>query len=746
MKKTLRLLFFFPLFAMTAGAQNNNQTYAEKAAEIQKEVWGTTVPEFATTKVPVNLSNESAVVFAKSYSMQRSLTNKFKFMIITASSTTRALKLTTFHERVKINDKSALEDFSTISYQKRLDESVHILSAKFSMTHDTYIGAKIIKPSGKEVVVNTSEEVLIKNEKKDQVSKLAISDLQVGDILDYYVSTVDVNENASTDNFVDNDMVFVLAGEYPVLYSSYDFQYSKKDNVKHICANGAPQFNISTNAAGDQIYSLKVRDQAKYSSEFWTSKFRQFPYIEISSSHTMGFVKFVSGGKAGESAADRLQANKAIFEGTFTERNIPYFSDVVDRLKKYFDGKKNIKAVPLDSAMKVLYNIRKGMVFGSYSKDDVGKVDEINYRRMSSKFNTVVMSMALNDLKIDHDVLLVCSRNANTLDNIFNYSDFDACIRINDTKPLYMFFDDAATHFNEIPQRFQGEKVIVLTPKRESSTKYSFTEGTAVLPVMQAAVNNINEDIKVSLLPANMQKIKIQRLVKQTGLMRHDDQLRLLPVVDIDNILMELSKSEKLEKRLAENPETKKLRDDFSYAFSDDESKSVKKFTSEIKTQYEQEPTQVTDCKIINAALDNSSPVFQYSESFVLDNLVKKAGNNYIIDAGKLAGSFYKLEEKERKRTYDVYMPCSRSFKYTINIAVPQGYTAKGLEEIAAKKTNKTGSFSSEATLNGNVVTIVITRVYNNNFEKAENWPLLSEVIDASAGFNAQKILFEKKS
>ncbi|HEX8020880.1 hypothetical protein [Mucilaginibacter sp.] len=746
MKKSLRLLFFFLLLTGSASAQNNNQTYAEKAAEIRKDVWGTTVPEFAATKVPTNLSNESAVVFAKSYSMQRSQTNKFKFMIITASSTTRTLKLTTFHERVKINDKSALEDFSTISYQKRLDESVHILSAKFSMTHDTYIGAKIIKPTGKEVIVNTSEEVLIKNEKKDQVSKLAISDLQVGDILDYYVSTVDVSENASTDNFADNDLVFVLAGEYPVLYSSYDFQYAKKDIVKHICANGAPQFDISTNSAGDQIYSLKVRDQAKYPSEFWISKFRQFPYIEISSSHTMGFVKFVSGGKAGESAADRLQANKSIFEASFTERDLPYFSEVTDRLKKYFDGKKNIKAAPLDSVMKVLYNIRKGMVFGSYSKDDIGKVDEINYRHMATKFNAIIMSMVLNDLKIDYDVLLVSSRNANTLDNIFNYSDFDACIRINDTKPLYMFFDDAATHFNEIPQRFQGEKVIVLTPKRESATKYSFTEGTAVLPVMAASVNTINEEIKVALLPASMQKLKIQRLVKQTGSMRHNDQLGLLPVIDIDNTLMELSKSDKLEKRLAENPETKKLRDDFSYAFSDDQSKSVKKFTAEIKAQYEQEPTQVVDCKIINAGLDNSNPVFQYSESFVLDNLVKKAGNNYIIDAGKLAGSFYKLEDKERKRTFDVYMPCSRSFKYTISIAVPPGYVAKGLEELATKKTNKTGSFSSEATVNGNMVTIVITRVYNNNFEKAENWPLLTETIDASSGFNAQKILLEKKS
>jgi hypothetical protein len=744
MKQTLLFLFFLTL-TTAVFAQNDNETYAQKAAEIQKEVWGTKVPEFLNSTVPANLSNESAVVFARSYSMQRSLSSKFKFMIITATKTTRVAKLATFHEKVKINDKSALESFSTISYQKRLDESARILSAKFVMTHDTYIGAKIIKPNGKVVIVNTSEEVLIKNEKNDQKSKLAISDLQVGDILDYYVSTVDISDKEMGDSFAANDEVFVLAGEYPILYYSLDFQYSKKDIVKNISANGAPKFEQSTNDAGDQLFSLKMRNLPKYQSELWTSKYRQFPYVEISVSYTSGFNRFLSGGQLGESSAERLEANKTSFEKTFNERALPFFNEPVDRLKKYFDGKKNMKAVPLDSLMKVLYNIRKGMILGSYDKDDVEKIDAVNYRSIKTKFNTALMSMALNDMKIDHDVLLVCSRNANTLDNIFTYDDFDAFIRINDTKPLYMYFDDATTHFNEIPARFQGEKAIVLTPKRENAIRYSFTEGTTVLPVSAAADNSIKEDIKVSLLPGNMQRLKLQRLVKQTGALRVDDQRSLLPVIDIDNNMMELSKSEPLEKRLAANPETKKMRDAFDFAFADDQQKSLKKFTAEIKAQYEQEPLQVTDCKIINAALDKSSPVFEFSESFVLDNLVKKAGNNFIIDAGKLAGTFYKLQEKDRKRTLDVYMPEARSFKYSIAITVPPGYNAKGMEELNIKKENKAGSFSSVAAVNGNILNITVNRAYYHNFEKATDWPLLVAMIDAASGFESQKILLEKK-
>jgi hypothetical protein len=67
------------------------------------------------------------------------------------------------------------------------------------------------------------------------------------------------------------------------------------------------------------------------------------------------------------------------------------------------------------------------------------------------------------------------------------------------------------------------------------------------------------------------------------------------------------------------------------------------------------------------------------------------------------------------------------------------------MEEMGVKKLNKTGSFISSATVNGNTLTITVTRTYNNNFEKAADWPLLVDIIDTASDFNTRKILLEKK-
>jgi hypothetical protein len=36
-------------------------------------------------------------------------------------------------------------------------------------------------------------------------------------------------------------------------------------------------------------------------------------------------------------------------------------------------------------------------------------------------------------------------------------------------------------------------------------------------------------------------------------------------------------------------------------------------------------------------------------------------------------------------------------------------------------------------------------RMYNHNFEKAADWPLLVDIIDTASDFNAKKLLLEKK-
>lgn len=737
------VLFLTGLLLTTTGLFAQDKDYADRAAKLQKEIWGDPIAEFKSTAVPANLSNESAVVLARSYNAQWTSGGRFKFMLVGMGMALHTEKVITFHERVKINDKVALDAYSTLEYQKKLDNSTSMFfTAKFRNTKNTFIGAKMIKPDGKEVIVNTSEEVLLKDEAKDKKGKLAISGLQVGDIFDYYITSIDVSETAEGTSFKDNENIFVLADEYPVLYYSIDFQFDKKVKTKYIYANGAPHFEESYNKDKDLLLSLKLKNLPKFQSHLWTSSLRQYPYIEIGSAYISSLNQY---DKRLSKESSMFEGNRDVFGESFTE--YPDFDKVEKDTKDYFGGKKNLKSAPLDSVIKVLYDEWKFRVFCMYDGDELESLRDLNYRRVNSKAGAITLSMIMTDMDIDHDVLLVSSRNANTLENAYGLNDFESLIRVNwGAKSIYLCFDDVMTHFNEIPERFQGERAVVMHPKRHNSRYYTFTYSETTLPVKPSTDNKLDELLQVSLLPDNMQKLKVERTVKETGSLKHDDQKQLIPVQDVDNGFMNMVKGETLQKRLSHSKATKKKLDDFNAAFMKEHAEMIKNFTNEIKSRFDQEPQQLANFKIVNPALEITSPVFEFNSTFVLDNLVKKAGNNYIIDAGKLGGGFIKLEEKEKKRDVDVYMPCARSFNYTVIINIPAGYTAKGMEEMNQSKVNKTGSFTSTAVLKGNKLTITATRIYTNNFEKAAQWPQMVELMDLAANFDSKKILLERQN
>lgn len=714
------LLITSLLFATTFASAQTSLT------DIQKQVWDSPTPEFAQKTSPEKYAKESAVVLARFYSKTRVL------------NLTSLEQTTIFHERIKINDKPALEAYSTLEYQKKEEKVDHVLFIKVKNVKDDYIGAKVIKPNGKEIIVNTSEEVLLKNDNSDKKGKLAIPGLEVGDILDYFISSVSKYRNLEDESFANNDNLILLADEYPVLsYESY-FQFSKRLQVQYISANGAPQLVETKGPKDEHIFKVKITNLPKFQGQLWVSPFRQYPYFEISS----GMRMVVGNLSKYNGKSPMLDYYKTSFESAFNEREFNTFEEPKKKLKEYFDGRKGLKNAAIDTTIKVLYDIWKYDTFCHYSGDDV---NALNYRTANPKINTINMSLLLTDLKVDHDVILVSSRNTNTLANTFAMTDFTTMIRVNTPKPIFICFDDVVNHFNEIPIQYQGEKAIRLTPIRKSAVKYIFAEEETLIPVTGADKNQVIENLKVSLQADNMQKLKIDRDVKQSGYLRHDDQKALLSGNEIDQYYTQLVKGDELAKRISKSSDTRKNADAINSGLTKSPAELKKAFTEEIKSQYDLEPSQVSNMKIINPALENLNPFFEFSSSFVLDNLVKKAGSNYILDVGKLAGSFYKLDEKDQIRTVDVYMPCARTFSYSINIAIPQGYAVKGMEEITQKKMNKTGLFSSAATVSGNTLTITVNRSYNNNFEKAADWPLVKEIIEAASTFNDQKILFEKK-
>ncbi len=134
-----------------------------------------------------------------------------------------------------------------------------------------------------------------------------------------------------------------------------------------------------------------------------------------------------------------------------------------------------------------------------------------------------------------------------------------------------------------------------------------------------------------------------------------------------------------------------------------------------------------------------------YTETFTVEDLVKRAGKNYILEAGKFIGGQIALGEDEIERTKDIYMPFARSFVNEVSIEIPEGYSVEGLENLHKKVENSTGGFVSSAEVKDGHLIINTLKYYEHHFEKSEDWPLMVEFLEASFKFTQEKVLLKKQ-
>jgi hypothetical protein len=688
------------------------------------------------------MNDESAVIIATSFDVVNSSKTKIKWGALALGGVQRVYYQTTFHERVKINDKAALDDYSTLEYQKKLDNTFSAGFVKLYNKTDTYIGAKIIKPDGKEIIVNTDEEVLTKDESKNKAGKLAISDLQVGDVLDYYLRTEKIQELTEE---MQGPYTFFLGGEYPILYQSIRLQLDEKSGVEYINANNAPALKELRDDDDNIILFSEQRNLPKIQSSLWTSSYRQYPYISLqymflakgvdASSHfNRGEVKH------GTLSDDLLNQFEKIIEAPSLPVNYaPYNSTAA-----YFGGEKHLKDQPQDTLIKTLYTAWRHSTFCDFSTTAINITNDDNYLLANSLIGAISMSRMLRLLGIDHELVLACPRTSNKLKDVMNITDFEALIHLKTGKDYWLSFNDIVTQFNEIPSRLQGEDGLVFRPDVDAK-KLSYEQtGKIKIPVTGPDKNFETENINVAFNTGNMQQLQIDRSTQLSGATRHYTQKELLMMEDMEADLAASVNEKKLTDRLAADKKQQKLVTEYTAAFAKEKTNQKSYFEDEIKNQFDQPAKDITTYEVKNEGLFNSD--FVYHTSFTMDNFVKKAGNNYIVEAGKLIGSTSKIDDKDRIRSIDVYAPYARTYTYNITLAIPKGYKVKGLENFNKNISNETGSLTATATADDATVKLTIVQQYLKNFEPAANWPKLLELMDGLYDISNQKLLFEKSN
>jgi Domain of Unknown Function with PDB structure (DUF3857) len=717
--------------------------------------------EFKVTAIPEKWKNESAVIIGmkEEYLFKRQ---------VARGKTTAGVNIKEYvHKRIKLQDKNAIEKFSTFYY--------------VTMGSDGKAEYKVIKSDGKEVVIDMKSAIEEEQEVPDiykpiyyklkvKSMKIAIPDLEIGDIIDYTLnSTLDWDMKTEGINFT--PFIFSLSNNYPTLYQQYRFTMANGMKVKYRSYNGAPNLKFDPKASvyGERetylSYFFLDKDRDKSADERWSYELRSTPSVKF----RVVFLDFDAGDRTlGEATVDRSgldyenvykgYAGAALYNTTVVASLVAYTTQYISKKKE--DG---ILKTDADIVKESYYCLRKvflemyykGPVHSDLEKYFTGKKlykkilkaeakeekkeekeDEI---RMNAVTFCTAFRGALKTQGIESELFVYVPRKLGTWRDAIFMEELDFVMRVKLKEKAY--FLEAINNFDAFgtPHSYleNAEGMSIRYDEADSYYKVS-------VPSTPAVANLSREEYNVNFTDA-MDIINVERTSSYTGSQKSDvigkaNLDREYLNKDFEKYYAEpLTKGKKNE---AKTPVNKK----YEYADKEDQVKERKDLFEKILKGDDLDVDKYNDFELLQDGRSGDSAMLKYKEKFSLKKLISKAGKNYIFEAGKLIGGQLKLEPNELKeRKTDIWIPSAITIENSIIVNVPEGYTVDGLQDLNMNIDNASGTFISTTAVNGNKLLITTKKVYKNTFDKKETWPNYIAFLEPAYKLSQAKVVLKKK-
>ncbi|RYY57397.1 MAG: DUF3857 domain-containing protein [Chitinophagaceae bacterium] len=736
---------------LTVSAQSkSNEKYYKESAELRETVWAWNNPEFKVRDVPTDFSKASKVVIAHHTELTADSKSKIAYYGLGFAQKKELSIMEVVREMVKVNDKVAVDYYSELSFSVFQKKSS--LYRKDNVT--TYVGVRVIKADGKVKEVNADEMVLTRDGRNKKEGKLAIPDLQPGDIIDYYIAT----DLLMTNDFTTREYSVILFDDAPTMHHSFHAQLGKKFAIDYRSYNGAPDLKVSRNGDDDIVIDVVKKNMPAFETTLWIAPAVQLPFIRMNIS--LGTRK----GKYGYAKAGEINKNKSADE-VLTDKarsfGYDYYTSVVGgteqdeviklaRKKAKASGQNLMDMNDEERAAFIYYTLR----FTKILNFDIDKMERsIN----SGDYTFNGLSSYLYNLmkkgSVDGGVLVSSSRTGFRMNEVMEEDDLTATAYVG-SKNKFITIQTIYDVPFETPQDIEGmtsTKSFTIHPKGLSSFRGSKTEDATIqlagfkVPVSGPAANAHIDNLDISIVPGET-TVGVKRRTIIRGHYKRDTQRALILYEDLyESERKELGEEMSLLEKLEDNKRGRKYVDEVRNAFAEARKNQKTAFTDEAKSWFEQEITDLKDYKIESMGVRHTAPDMMYKSTFKMDGLIKKAGNNIIFEVGRIQSSPLVIKPEQRSRQMDVFMSFARSIEFNIDVKVPEGYTVEGLDAVNKNVSNDAGAFTATATLAGDLVKLKVTRRYNHSYEPAANWDKLVSFIDAGAEWSNSKILFKKK-
>jgi hypothetical protein len=712
--KVIRVVFSILLVQLLTLSVNADEKadYLKLAQKVRQEVWSSTPSDFQKRTVPDRYKNASAVILSYYRELSTDYYRKATADLVLNLRLTRQIDCTDMERMlIQINDKKALKDYSEFTFKTK--------SRKWTWGYhhktQTVLGIRVIKKNGNVQEVSLDDYVDVKEGKndKDLSQKIAVPGLEVGDCIDVFsLDQIDTQEQ-QLDPFY-----FVLRQDEPVLYTKVHCVLDQSLATVYRTMNGAPDFTQTTDKDKNAVLDMVMDKPVDAESSIWYNSLEQSPFIEM----------YITPTKAKVAVVEKAMRQKGV-------RGNPDVTPILQddwKLLKSYVSKGGYSPAGLPSTYKSVFKSAKKEGMSAEEKADrIYSFEYVSGGASQRVFNTV--ANYLRKLGVEIEMGITTPFGALPVDKLINYNSTSWFFRLKGTD-VYYFPGTYPKVASEIPYIYQGRKAYMQD-----------SEEQITIPVSQAEDNKSVNDMVVKL---DGTKLDIIRKVTYSGEQKMYGQSLVSP----DNTLFGSSQLEAYWRYLKYDDKdpyscyTKKESAELKGAFNEYRKNAIDPFKAEISSYHDGDPVQVGGYGVDCVGIRRDSSNFVYHVDYVMDGMVKRAGNNYLLSVGKLIGSSLKLEGKDRERIDDVWRKMAFVDEWNIEIPLPQGYkvSAEALKKIETSVANECGEFTVKATAGNESVKVYVRKCFAHRVEPVSNWSKLLALVDACSAFTDKQMVIAK--
>ena len=698
------------------------------AEDIENRMWQSSNPEDTMMVIPGKWKDESAVILFKSESYE------YKKQSMAAKVNDDFY----FHQRIKLLDKSAITDFSEFTFGD-LDKAAYGRQGVF-------MGIKVVKPDGSEKKINVRKAVQMqgyKNSKERRkvgagYNKLAIPDLEIGDILDYYYVKISTHIAQTGKRYVFDPVFLTLPTKYPVVKGRIKILPERKCFINISVNNGAPKPVLQSIGKKD-YYIIDYGDIEKSKDTYWNCPLRDEPAVKLQVIISgKGFPEkekyFLGEWEIPKNRVYRAEFNKLLnITVQRPDVNIKLESKAIKFIKNQIPITDTAKFIEdLYYYFRHYLHFEKTMYYGvSYSKYLF--VDR--FRFIGS------FSYLLRRQGIDNEVFIGTKRYMGLIDSVVLLDEISVGLKVKlNGVSKFIYFPNESSVLDEGDFNMEGTKVYAISQKPGSTNAKMFSD---TIPVSDRLDNKQCSIVKASFVVESDNRLVVSNSITSYGFTKKSFSWVVNPEDYYPNEYEFMQKIKRF--RPSDYSKMDRILDDV-----DANKRELKETREEMFNAYLNENFSVSESNLDTLIINqpgrfSDSIAMKFSYTYSTSGLTKKAGDYLVLDIGKLMGKNVDFDVDDRERNSDIYMGAPRQYDWEIEVKIPEGYYVDKTDNLEYDVNNSTGSFTSTALSDSSFVRISISKAYNHNYEPVENWPKMLEFLDAANDFFEQKLVLKSK-